>query len=153
MPRRFWLLVPLVIGATAAISAWAVGIVAPGSVVDPDFLFRPVPFLDRHGGLLALVGAVVVVAVGVSWGASPEGMRRSGWFAAVAALLAGAWIGTTYAVATMPVVGANIGGVLMLLLTAPMLVGVVIVMVGAQAGDRRRGRSSDGASSDRPLPA
>lgn len=143
MPRRFWLLVPLLIASTAAISAWAVGVAATGSAVDPDFLLEPVPFLDRHAVLIALFGAAVLVGIGVSWASTARAVAVSGWFAVGAALVAGAWLGTTYAVATMPVVGANIGGAMMLLLTAPVLVGATVLMVGAEQGMRRRRRAGD----------
>jgi hypothetical protein len=110
--------------------AWLSGLVSTGgTIADPDYLFRPLSISD--GTRLVLGLAATVVAVGCGWllhrsfknGALPRAWRA----VLIPAGAVAAYGGLTYDAATAPVIGANIGGGLMLLGVVPFVVAMVIV--------------------------
>ncbi|MCU1358426.1 MAG: hypothetical protein JWM89_3844 [Acidimicrobiales bacterium] len=77
-----------------------------------DYLWRPWPFLDGHQTLIGVVSVVGLVVAGSALGAARRaGRMRAPLLAQVVVLaLFAAWLGLGYRVMTAGVIGANIGG-------------------------------------------
>lgn len=109
--------------------------VPPG--VDPDYMVEPV---EVDTSVETVIGVVSLVLVAVGATVLVVGVRRGTldrrWLGVLAALAAvAAYAGVTYAVVTSPVVGANIGGGLLVLAAVPF---VVTMLVVAAVAARRR---------------
>lgn len=102
----------------------------PGSGSDPDHLWRPVPMLDEHRTAIGVVSVVSFVAAEMALArARLNGDLPAPRLGQLTVLtFFGAWIGFAYGVATAPVVGANIGGGMALLVT-PVFAALALALV------------------------
>lgn len=130
----------LLAGAVGVLTWSATGSLAETDPIDADFLWRPIPALEDHRGLLggAAAGAAVV-AVGMLARTARRGVLPAWRLVQVAVLaLFGAWVGLGYGIVTAPTVGANIGGGFFLL-TTPVVAVLTAVLVGVlEVVGRRR---------------
>lgn len=106
---------------------WVAGAVPSG--VDPDradYLMQP-PQLGTVAVAAIGIGAtaLVLVATPMLWRAVHTGRARRHWLQIVGAVaLFAGYLGLTYRFVTTPVIGANIGGGLMILGILPIAVGL-----------------------------
>jgi hypothetical protein len=126
------LAVLFIVSATGVVFFW-VGDLSES--IEPryaDYLWRPSPFLTEHGTVVGIVSVTVFLAAGAGLIAA----RRAGRvppprLAQVVVLTAfAAWLGLGYRVVTAGVVGANIGGGGVLLLTPVLALISVVLVVG-----------------------
>ena len=120
--------------------AWVSGLVsADDSLVDPDYLWRPLSI--GAGAELALGLIATATTAGLGWvllrsyaNGTMSNTRRALLFPAAGIA---AYAGLTYGAATAPTIGANIGGGLMLLGAVPFVAAMAIV-AGVQLRKGRR---------------
>ncbi len=113
-------------------AAWIAGLVdADRSPVDADYLWHPADISDGMRlalGLTATVLAVGIVLLVARW--SGDGaISHSAVIVLIALGAIAAYGGVTYAVATAPVIGANIGGGLMVIAAGPFAVVAIALAV------------------------
>jgi hypothetical protein len=124
----------------AAGIAWSIGDALANDITDPDYMLEPSETLVDNRWLI--LGVTVVVAVGCVVAlvrlASRGATVNFGVVAPVVGI--GVAIGGGYAVVTAPVIGANIGGG-MVMMGLPIL--VVFLVIAAVKAARRANLSSD----------
>jgi hypothetical protein len=114
---------------------------------DPDYLWRPWDALIEHERLIGGVAAVVVSGSILAlllmrrhlgaWAMAPV-------LAATAAFaLLGAWVGVGYRVVTAAVVGANIGGGMVILATPALVFVELVAAVVWRSRRRQRQRAGE----------
>lgn len=130
------------IAASTPATAWVVGGFAgtASEFDDPDYMWEPVGFPDALVTAIGLLSIVVVtVAVVVVAGRLRRGSLDPRWLGVlVPTTMVAAYLGTTYAVATAPVIGANIGGGILVLFGMPVVVALLGVAGGVAHSIRRR---------------
>ncbi len=99
------------------------------SPVDADYLYRPLGWSPAARTVVGVVSLVLVLGAAalVLRCRSTSRLALPGVLAPLAS--ASAFLGLTYHVVTAPVIGANIGGGLMLFAVAPFLVAMIIIAV------------------------
>jgi hypothetical protein len=118
----------------AAAIAWSIGVALANDITDPDYLLEPIEALhDARWVILA-----VAVVVGAASAFTLVRLARRGAvvkLAVVAPLVGiGVAVGGGYAVVTAPVIGANIGGgMVMMGLPIAVVVLTVVAIRGARA--------------------
>ncbi len=117
--------------ACAPLAAWIARLVSTSHVspVDADYMYRPLgwsPAARTAVGVAALVVVIGATAV-VLRCPSISRLARPGVFVPLAS--ASAFLGVAYNVVTAPVIGANIGGGLMVMITGPFVIGMIVVAV------------------------
>lgn len=130
-PNFALLTVLLLVGTVVA--AWWLTTLLPSSVdpADADYALAPLPLPGWAEAILGLVGLALVVVIGRALVRAVRAGTLSGARAAAAVLLvpvagmAGIW----WAIATAPVIGANIGVGLSLFAFVPLSLILVIVAV------------------------
>jgi uncharacterized membrane protein YfcA len=136
-------LVGLGLAATTPLSWWIGGLV-PDEVRpqdNPDYMWHPIKLSSGVETAIGL-GSMVIVGVAILrfYRAIRRHTLRREWFGVIAPLAAiAAYAGFAYRAATMPVIGANIGGGLMILGAGPF----VVTMVAVSAIFARRLRARD----------
>lgn len=107
--------------AVAVAVAWWVGVLdsSGDAIIDPDYMWQPIAMSTLSRAAIG-ISATLVVAAGaaVLW--------RTRESAAVPFAAIAAYAGLTYAVGAEPVIGANIGGGMMLLGAVPFTVGMAM---------------------------
>ncbi len=132
MASRFVSRVALLVvwpAAVMACVAWLGSVVVPEpSLPDPDYMWRPLGITDGAKVGLGLVATAATVGACLllrRW--FNEGVLSRPWLAVfIAAGAIGAYGGIAYEVATAPVIGANIGGGMVVLFAGPFIVGTAI---------------------------
>ena len=137
------LLLPILAGAAATgpFTWWVLGMVGTFEVTaDPDYMVQPI---DMSSGTELLIGLVAMVlasggALLIAWSIWSHrwSMRWAGVLGPVFAAFG--YAGATYRVITAPVIGANIGGVLMILGAGP----VALVLLGLLVAFARHPRAA-----------
>jgi hypothetical protein len=135
-----------VVAATAAgCAAWLVGDL---STIDYggglDYMVEPLPISSAAMTSLGLVSLALFVAVTAflssSWPSGPQRMRLSQWILLPTAV--GVILGAGYRVVTAGVIGANIGGGMVIMFGLPVCIALVTVAV------RRAPREPAGANAE-----
>ena len=118
--------------AVGVATAWIGGLgSAEKSIVDPDYMWQPLAISGgtwRVLGLVATIAAAALTLLGFRWFKS--GRLSRVWLAVM--LPAGglaAYAGFCYGVATAPVIGANIGGGLVVLGAIPFAIVMVVTSI------------------------
>lgn len=133
------------VGVIAAVPAawWIAGVFAgtTDESADPDYMWQPIGLSDSAATVIGVTSTLVVItASAVIVRGLRSGSIPTRWLGVVVPLaLAAAYSGTTYAVATAPVVGANIGGGILVLFGLP-IVPALLVVAGATAYSMRYDR-------------
>ena len=148
-PPGGWLVLAgvVLVAATPIAVWWLVGDLSTTAVPDPDYMIHPIPM---GAAVERLLGSSAVLLVGVSGavllGATWRGRLPARWWGVLVPLLAaGAFCGAGWRVLTAGVVGANIGGGLVLLGGGPIvltLIGVAVVVARSLGRPPRRPSSS-----------
>lgn len=131
--KAHWWAAMVLVAATPIATWWVVGDLSGTAIDDPDFLYRPLDLapatedLVGAGATLLVLATATALAVGV---ARHEVDLRRWWSVLVPLLAAGALAGTGWRVVTAGVIGANIGGGLVLLFVAPIVLGLVVWAAG-----------------------
>jgi len=122
-------------------AAWLSGLPEPDrSPADADYLWQPLDISDGARLALGLAATVLAAsAIVLLWRWFKLGrITRTIMIVLTAIGAIAAYGGSMYGVATAPVIGANIGGGLMLLAAGPFVAGTVAVAVVAVVQQRRR---------------
>lgn len=138
----------LFVGATAGVTFFWVGDLS--EPIEPryaDYLWRPWPFLNEHETVIGVVSIAVWVVSGVALVAARRAGRMPAPLLAQVIILAlfASWLGLGYRVMTAGVIGANIGGGGVWLLTPVFAVVAVAAVLGlairASRGTKRVNRA------------
>lgn len=107
--------------AVAVAVAWWVGVLdsSGGHIIDPDYMWQPIA-LDPPSRAVIGLSATVTAAAGAVL------LWRCRELAALPFAGIAVYVGLTYAVGAEPVIGANIGGGMMLLGAPPFIAGMLI---------------------------
>ncbi|HQZ33859.1 MAG TPA: hypothetical protein PK020_05515 [Ilumatobacteraceae bacterium] len=124
--------------ACAPLAAWIARMVSTSKVdtIDADYMYRPLGWSPTARTVVGITSLAVVVAAATVALRCPSSSRwvRPGVFVPLAS--ASAFVGLTYHIVTAPVIGANIGGGLMVMIGAPF-VGAMVIVAVAQARTTR----------------
>ena len=136
-------LAALFIASAAGVTFFWVGDLSES--VEPkyaDYLWRPWPFLTEHETAIGVVSVIVFVVAGATLALAHRARRMAApLLAQIGALtLFSAWLGVGYRVLTAGVVGANIGGGGVWLLTPVFALATGMVVVGPRLRASRRSR-------------
>ncbi len=126
--------------ALVIVAVAGVGSAIPHSALpDPDYMWRPLQIASGVKLLLGLLATFLAVGVGLLLRRFfKQGELSRTWLAVFVATGAiAAYCGFVYVVATTPVVGANIGGGIVVLFAGPFILATVIVAVVAVRMGRR----------------
>jgi len=117
--------------ACAPLAAWISGFVSTSKVDDigADYMMRPLGWSTAARTTVGVLSLVIVAtaALVVFLTRSKSTLIAPGVLAPLAA--GSAFLGVTYHVVTAPVIGANIGGGLIVMLGVPMVAALVIIAV------------------------
>lgn len=134
----------IAIGAAIAAMAplsWWVGGLPPDQVTaasDPDYMFHPVDLATGVEPAIGVVSLVIVAAVvRLLIVSARRGTRFDRWRVFIPLAAISAYAGLTYRTVTMPVIGANIGGGLMILGAVPFTVALLTLAFIAERNVRR----------------
>jgi hypothetical protein len=107
-----------------------------------DYLWRPWPFLVRYGTAVGVVSVIVFVVAGVALAFARRAGRMPAPLLAQVVVLTvfSAWLGLGYRALTAGVVGANIGGGGVWLLTPVFALVTLVVVVGLAVRAARRAK-------------
>jgi hypothetical protein len=115
----------------AAAIAWSIGVALANDITEPDYMVEPIDALVDVWWLVLVVGLVVGAGLAATLVrlARRGAMVKPGVVAPVVGI--GVALGGGYAVLTAPVIGANIGGG-MVMMALPVVV-VVLAVVAVRA--------------------
>ena len=141
-PRAVLVAAVVLVLTSPVVTWWLVGDLTEPGIVDPDYMFRPLPL--SHGvevglGIAATLAAVASMYMLVA--AFRAGVVDRAWSPVVVfPALAGVVIGFSWRGLTVGVIGANIGGGLILLGGPLVVLALVTAAVASGSAARRRGR-------------
>jgi len=146
MTRNVHIVVVIVVAliglpALVVSAAWLSGLPEPDrSPADADYLWQPLDISDGAWLALGLAATVLAAsAIVLLWRLFETGrISRTVMIMLTAVGAIAAYAGVMYGVATAPVIGANIGGGLMLLAAGPFVAVTIGVAVVAVVQQRRR---------------
>lgn len=122
----------LFISATVGLTFFLVGDLTETDPVGADYLWRPWTFVNEHETVIGVVSMVVWIVSGVALVLARRAGRVPAPLLAVVMVMAlfASWLGLGYRVMTAGVIGANIGGGGVMLLTPVFAVVAIALVLG-----------------------